>query len=80
MDGSRNMLKGEKHSAGQGIARIAMGNRRDSSEAATSHLNKVQQEKLQRMSQKVHEIRASISDDKSVKINISNSDMHGANG
>ena len=74
----KHASRGEKHSAGQGIARIAMGNRRDSSEAATSHLNKVQQEKLQRMSQEVHEIRASISDDKSVKIYISNSDMHGS--
>ena len=73
----KHASRGEKHSAGQCIARIFMGNRRDSSEAATSHLNKVQQEKLQRMSQEVHEIRASISDDKSVKINISNSEMHG---
>lgn len=71
----KHASRGEKQSAKQCVARIAMGNLRNRSEASTSRLNKVQQEKLQGMNQRLHEIRTSISECTTIKINVGNSGL-----
>lgn len=72
----KHASRGEKQSAKQCTPRITMGLLRNKSEASTSRLNKVQQEKLQDMNQNLREIRASISECKTVKIDIGNSALH----
>lgn len=71
----KHASRGEKQSAKQCVARIAMGNLRNRSEASTSRLNKAQQEKLQDMHQELNEIRKSISESTTMKINIGNSNL-----
>lgn len=72
----KHASRGEKQSVKQCVARIAMGNLRNRSEASTSRLNKVQQEKLQTINQELREIRNSISECATMKINIGNSVLH----
>ncbi len=74
----KHASRGEKQSSKQCVARIAMGNLRNRSEASTSRLNKVQQEKLQGMNQELKEIRTSISGCTTMKINIGNSNLPGS--
>lgn len=74
----KHASRGEKQSSKQCVARIAMGNLRNRSEASTSRLNKVQQEKLQGMNQELNEIRTSISKCTAMKINIGNSNLPGS--
>lgn len=69
----KHASRGEKQSAGKCTPRISMGLLRNKSEASTARLNKVQQEKLHDMNQKLNDIRASISDFKTMKIDIGNS-------
>ena len=71
----KHASRGEKQSAKQCVARIAMGNLRNRSEVSTSRLNKAQQEKLQDMHQELNEIRKSISESTTMKINIGNSNL-----
>lgn len=73
----KHALRGEKQSAGKCLARISMGLLRDKSEATTSRLNKVQQEKMEAMRREVNEIRSSINECPDIKINIGNSALAG---
>ena len=72
----KHASRGEKQSAKQCVPRISMGLLRSKSEASTSRLNKVQQEKLSNMNQELREIRASIAECKTLKIDIGNSALH----
>ncbi len=72
----KHASRGEKQSAKQCAPRIAMGLLRNRSEASTSRLNKVQYEKLQCMNQELREIRASISECTTMKIDIGSSVLH----
>lgn len=73
----KHASRGEKQSSKKCVARISMGNLRNRSEASTSRLNKVLQEKLQGMNRELHEIRTSISESAMMKINIGNSVLSG---
>ncbi len=73
----KHASRGEKHSAKKCVARISMGNLRDKSETTTSLLNKAQQEKLETMKREIHEIRSSINEYTSMKINVDNSLLSG---
>lgn len=74
----KHASRGEKQSAKKGLARIVMGNLRDKSEASTSRLNKVQEEKLQAMSQEVKDIRASIPEQIAMRLTIGDSSKPGS--
>lgn len=72
----KHASRGEKQSEKQCVPRITMGLLRSKSEVSTSRLNKVQQEKLSDMNQELREIRASIAECKTMKIDIGNSVLH----
>ena len=54
-----------------------MGLLRNKSEATTSRLNKVQQEKMEAMRRDIHEIRSSINEYTEIKIYMGNSALAG---
>ena len=56
----KHASRGEKQNAKKCVARISMGLLRNKSEATTSKLNKVQQEKMEAMRRDIHEIRSSM--------------------
>lgn len=66
----KHASRGEKQSEKKCLARIAMGNLRNSSEASTARLSKVQQEKLQAMNREIHDIQASITEHIAMKLTI----------
>lgn len=69
----KHASRGEKQSAKKCVARISMGLLRDKSEATTSRLNKVQQEKMEAMKREIHEIRSSVNEYTAIKIDMGNS-------
>ncbi len=69
----KHASRGEKQSVKKCVARISMGLLRDKSEATTSQLNKVQQEKMEAMKREIHEIRSSINEYTDMKIDMGNS-------
>lgn len=71
----KHASRGEKQSAKKCVARISMGLLRNKSEATTSRLNKVQQEKMEAMHQEINEIRSSINEYTDIKIDIGNSGL-----
>lgn len=72
----KHASRGEKQSAKKCVARIAMGNLRDKSEATTSRLGKAQQEKLESKKMEMHELRSSINNHKVMKIDIGASALY----
>ena len=68
--------RGEKRNEKKCIARIAMGNLHDKAQASTARLNKTQQDKMQSIGDEIREIRASIPQHATMKINIGASDLH----
>lgn len=73
----KHASRGEKQSAKKCVARISMGLLRDKSEATTSRLNKVQQEKMDAMKREINEIRSSINEYTGIKIDMGNSALVG---
>ncbi|WP_139008130.1 ABC-F family ATP-binding cassette domain-containing protein [Phocaeicola dorei] len=73
----KHASRGEKQSAKKCVARISMGLLGDRSEATTSRLNKVHQEKMEAMKQEINEIRSSINEYMDIKINIGDSSLVG---
>lgn len=69
----KHTSRGEKQTEKKCVARIAKGLLRNQAEATTSRLNKIQQEKLESMSREIQDIRASIGESVSMKINIGSS-------
>ena len=73
----KHASRGEKQNAKKCVARISMGLLRNKSEATTSRLNKVQQEKMEAMRRDIHEIRSSINEYTEIKIDMGNSALAG---
>ena len=72
----KHSVRGEKRNEKKGIARIVMGNLQDRAENSTSRLNRVQQEKLQAMRDEISDIRSSIADTDTMKIDFGASGLH----
>lgn len=73
----KHASRGEKQSAKKCVARISMGLLRNKSEATTSRLNRVQQEKTEAMKREIAAMRSTINDYAGIKIDIGNSVMAG---
>lgn len=71
----KHASRGEKLSAKKCVARIAMGNMRDKSEASASRLNKMQQEKLAAMKQDLNAAQTELHKLPEMKLDIGNPTM-----
>lgn len=72
----KHASRGEKQTAKKCVARIAEGNLRDQSESTTARLDKVQQEKLASMKRDLHELRLTVNEHSSIKIDLGSSSLH----
>lgn len=69
-------LRGEKRNEKKGVARIMMRTLKDSAENTSSKIRDVQAEKISNLSDELQQLRLDLSDNKQIKFNFEDTDLH----
>lgn len=72
----KHNARGEKLSARKGISRMGMNTLRDKAEKSTTRLSGVHEDKIQSLSEAARELRTSLPDIKTMKVDFNSSSLH----